>query len=171
VFAAVNSIFVSSEELQIMVPGIPTLGIRFDIEKVAGGSYGFEAWKIFWGAIDPEAIRSSILFEGDTDATLRGRESVFCIAIQCAESKEIERVKAVFSQDEKFGQVAAWPRFAEGNACAFEPLPDAGRIDAMGNLVGDAYESLAALDSVRKERAAAAPKSSMVDQGLNRRRS
>jgi len=77
----------------------------------------------------------------------------------------------VFSQDEKFGQVAAWPRFAEGNACAFEPLPDAGRIDAMGNLVGDAYESLAALDSVRKERAAAAPKSSMVDQGLNRRRS
>ena len=36
-----------------MLPGIPTLGIRFDIEKVGGGSYGFEAWKIFWGAIEP----------------------------------------------------------------------------------------------------------------------
>jgi len=153
-----------------MIPGIPTLGIRFDIEKVGGGSYGFEAWKIFWTAIDPEAIRSSSLFEGDTDATLKGQENVFCIAIQCAESKDIVRVKAVLEENDKFVQVAARPKFAEGNACVFEPLPDAGRIDATASLVGRAYESRAALDSVRKERAAAAPKSSVLDQGLNRRR-
>jgi hypothetical protein len=160
----------SKEELQVMLPGIPTLGIRFDIEKVGGGSYGFEAWKIFWGAIDPAEICSSNLFEGDTNATLTGRENVFCIAIQGAETAPLARIKAVLSQEQKFIEVAARPMFAEGNACALEPLPDAGRIDSTGSLVGTAYESRAALNSVEKERAAAAPKSSVLDQGLNRRR-
>jgi len=151
-----------------MIPGIPTLGIRFDIEKVEGGSYGFEAWKVFWSAIDPREIPSSNLFEGDTNATLGGRENVFCIAIQRAETKDLARIKAVLSQDQKFIEVAASPMFTEGNACALEPLPDAGRIDATGTLVGDAYESRAALNRVSKERAASAPKSSLLDQGLNR---
>ena len=127
-----------------MMPGIPTLGVRFDIQRLGGSLYGLEAWKIFWSAVDPEKIRSSNLFEGDTDATLKGRENVFCVAIRCLDNKNIDTIKAALRNNDKFLQVAASPIFAEGVACISEPLCDSGRIDASGNLFGKDYWSYAA---------------------------
>jgi hypothetical protein len=136
-----------------MIPNMPTIGARFDIEKAGGGYYGFTCWKIVWQAINPEDIGVASLYEGDTNATLNGRENVFCIAIQSLDSGAIGRIKSALSQSEAFKQVCASPMFVEGSACAAEPLPDAGRIDAQGNLVGDTGASRSALGAVKKERA------------------
>jgi len=137
-----------------MIPNMPTIGVRFDIAKTGGGYYGFACWKIFWQAINPEEIGVASLYEGDTNATLNGQERVFCIAVQSLDGAAIGKIKAALTQSEAFKGVCASSMFVEGFSCAAEPLPDAGRIDAKGNLVGDAGASRSALDAVKKERAA-----------------
>jgi len=138
-----------------MITNMPTIGARFDIEKAGGGYYGFTCWKIVWQAINPEDIGVASLYEGDTAATLNDREKVFCIAVQSLDSGAIAKIKSALSQSEAFKRVCASPMFVEGSSCAAEPLPDAGRIDAEGNLVGDAGASRSALGAVRKERTTA----------------
>jgi len=134
---------------------MPTIGVRFDIDKAGGGYYGFACWKIFWQAITPEEIGVASLYEGDTAATLNGQERVFCIAVQSLDSGAIGKVKAALNRNEAFKEVDATPMFVEGSSCAAEPLPDAGTIDAEGNLVGDAGASRSALGAVKKERTTA----------------
>jgi len=132
-----------------------TIGVRFDIEKAGGGYYGFACWKIFWQAINPEDIGVAFLYEGDTAATLNGRENVFCIAVQSLDSGAIGKVKAALSRSEAFKRICANHMFVEGSSCAAEPLSDAGRIDAEGNLVGYAGASRSALGAVKREHTAA----------------
>jgi hypothetical protein len=134
-----------------MIPNMPTIGARFDIEKAGSGYYGFTCWKVFWQAINPEEIGVASLYEGDTAATLNGRENAFCIAVQSLDSRAIVKIKTALTESEQFKQVCANPMFVEGLSCAAEPLPDAGRIDANGNIVGDAYASRSAYDAVKKE--------------------
>ena len=136
-----------------MIPNMPTIGVRFDIEKAGGGYYGFACWKIVWQAINPEEIGVASLYEGDTAATLNGQENVFCIGIQSLDSGAIVKIKSALSQSEAFKRVCASPMFVEGSSCAAEPLSEAGRIDAGGNLVGDAGASRSALGAAKKERA------------------
>ena len=136
-----------------MIPNYPTLGALFDIEK----AYGEDAWKVFWGVVNPELIRSSLLYAGDTDATLNRRDNVFCIAIQCSDSKTLEQIKTAFGSNPAFLQVAASPQFVEGHACSREPLVECGRIDASGNFIGDPSSARTALGSVRNARSAALP--------------
>jgi len=140
-----------------MVPGIPTIGVRFDIELVGGGAYGFAAWKIFWSAIDPQAIAGARLFDGDTDATLKDRENVYCIALQCSDPRTVDKIKAALRNHDGFRKVADSMMFADGNACVREPLADCGSIDARGKLVGKDSHAAAALAAVHKQRAAKAP--------------
>jgi hypothetical protein len=52
--------------------------------------------------------------------------------------------------------------FVEGSSCTAEPLPDAGRIDAEGNLVGDAGASRSALGAVKKERTTTSEAAEMI---------
>ena len=139
-----------------MISNMPTIGVRFDIDKAGGGYYGFACWKIFWQAITPETIGVASLYEGDTAATLNGRERVFCIAVQSLDGGSIGKTKAALSRSAAFKAVCASPMFVEGSSCAAEPLPDAGRIDAEGDLVGEAGASRSALGAVKKERTAAA---------------
>ncbi|MFA5014169.1 MAG: hypothetical protein WC549_01325 [Actinomycetota bacterium] len=136
-----------------MISNMPGIGARFDIGKVGGGYYGFTCWKIFWQAINPEEIGVASLYEGDTVATLNGRENVFCIAVQSLDSSAIAKIKEALTRSEAFKQVCAAPMFFEGSSCAVGPLLDAGRIDAAGNLVGDAGASRSALGAVKKEHA------------------
>ena len=135
-----------------MIPDMPTIGVRFDIEKSGSGYYGFACWEVFWQAINPEEIGVASLYEGDTAATLNGRENVFCIAVQSLDSDATAKVKAALTRSEAFKRVCANPMFVEGSSCAAEPLPDAGKIDAEGNLVGDAGASRSALGAVKKKR-------------------
>lgn len=135
-----------------MIPNMPTVGVRFDIEKAGGGYYGFICWKVFWQAINPEEIGVASLYEGDTAATLNDRENVFCLAVQSLDSGAIAKIKTALTRSDAFKQVCANPMFVEGSSCVAEPLPDAGRIDAEGNLVGNAGASRSALGAVKKER-------------------
>lgn len=139
-----------------MLLGMPSIGVRFDIDKVGGGYYGFACWKIFWRALEPQALAGGLLHEGDTAATLAGQERVFCLAVQCSDVAVIGRVKTALAASEEFQAVCASPMFVEGPPCARERLPEAGRIDLSGDLLGDTDAPRSALGAVREEREAAA---------------
>ena len=139
-----------------MLLGMPSIGVRFDIDKVGGGYYGFACWKTFWRAIDPQSLAGGLLHEGDTAATLEGQERVFCLAIQSADAAVIARVKTALAASEEFQAVCASPMFVEGQSCTRERLPEAGRIDPAGDLLGVTDASRSALGAVREEREAAA---------------
>lgn len=80
-----------------MIPNMPTIGVRFDIEKAGGGYYGFACWKVFWQAITPHEIGVASLSEGDTAATLNGRENVFCIAVQSLDNRATAKIKTALT--------------------------------------------------------------------------
>jgi hypothetical protein len=138
-----------------MIPGFPALGVRFDIGNVGegGGAYGFEAWKVFWHAVDPTRLGTALLYEGDTAATLSGSENVFCIAVQ-ADEGVLREVRTTLERSDEFRRAAASPAFVEGRELISEPLPGAGKVDAAGNLF-DASWGEAALKAVRAEGGAA----------------
>ena len=134
-----------------MIPGFPALGLRFDIGKVGegGGAYGFEAWKVFWHAVDPTRLGTALLYEGDTAATLSGTENVFCIAVQ-ADEGVLREVRTTLERSDEFRRAAASPAFVEGGELISEPLPGAGKVDTAGNLF-DASWGESALKAVRAE--------------------
>lgn len=75
-----------------------------------------EASTAFWHAADPAALDGSLLFEGDTAASMAGRENVFCIAIQHLDDSELRAVRSALTNDPKFTAVCAPPRFVEARA-------------------------------------------------------
>jgi len=118
-----------------------SLGIRFDIDKIESKSsglygYGIESWKVFWQVIDSQRLKGATLLEGDTSATLSGRENVYCIAVQ-ASNDTLNEIKTTLEQSSEFQQVAASVKFIEGGDLAGEPLMEAGQVDLMGNFVGE----------------------------------
>jgi hypothetical protein len=131
-----------------MIHGLPAIGVRFDINKIESGSYGVECWKIFWAAISPEQLLEALLFEGDTAASTNDKENVFCIAVQGIDAHIISKIKSALVESEAYRKVCARPNFVEGEQCTYEPLPAAGRIDYGGKLVGDAWNSREALNSL-----------------------
>ncbi len=140
-----------------MIRGMPIIGARFDIAKVGAGQqwHAGTSWRIVWEAIDPSQICGALLYDGDTAATLKGRENVFCIAFQSADPKFVATIKSALSESQAFRENCAVPMFAEGSACAAEPLPGAGRIDAAGNLVGEEADAArTALGDLRREQRA-----------------
>jgi hypothetical protein len=146
-----------------MLSSLPAIGARFDIDKVNAGAYGIECWKVFWRALNPEDIAGSLLFEGDTAATLNGQENVYCIVVQHLDAAVAKQVRSALSQSEDFKKVCDLQMFVEDSRCRSEPLPDAGRIDATGNLIGDAWNSRPALGAIKKERESANEKSTSLD--------
>lgn len=139
-----------------MLLGMPAIGVRFDINRVAGGNHELACWKIFWRAIDPEALLDANLYEGSSDATLSGQENVFCLAIQGANFGIVDRVKAALAASGEFQAVCASPMFVEGPLCVRERLPDAGKVDAYGDIMGRSRASHLALAAVQEERLAGA---------------
>ena len=134
-----------------MISAMPTLGMRFDVNRIDSGSYGIACWTIFWQAVDPVTLNGSVLYEGDTTASMTGRENVFCIAVQHEEESVLRAVKSALTNDPKFTAVCAPPRFVEGAECAREPLVMAGKVSG-GEIIGDACNSRPALEAVRAER-------------------
>lgn len=134
------------------LPNLPTLGIRFDITKFDSASYGIECWKIFWRCAGTKLLRVALLYEGDTSVTLNGDESVFCIAVQTMDPHMLDLVRQSFLQSQEFQKTKASPEFIEHPLAQREPLPEAGRIDALGNLTGDAYNARIALAYVNNSK-------------------
>ena len=139
-----------------MIPDVPTIGIRFDIDKVGGGYYGYHCWKTFWQAIEPGQITAAALYDGDTAATLSSRENVFCLVVQSPDTACLSKIKAALNASDRFKEVSATPAFIEDSSYIREPLVEAGRIDSKGDFIGDAGASSDALRDVQKEKQAAA---------------
>lgn len=139
-----------------MLPNMPTLGVRFDIdrvEEIGSAAYGFECWRVLWRAVDVHALAGSLLFAGDTAATFSGQEYVYCIAIQSTDESALNAVRSGLEKSEEFSRLAASPPFVEEAEVTSEPLVDAGRLDSDGNLLaGDSPWPRAALGEVRRER-------------------
>jgi hypothetical protein len=136
------------ERSAIMLLNFPTLEIRFDISKIDSAAYGIEAWKIFWQAIDIQKLPISLLFEGDTMATLKGDENVFCIAIQNMDPGVLDAVRDALLASADFLKVCA-PR-ALSKGFSGEPLVSSGRVDALGDLV-DGGNAGAAFNAVKRQ--------------------
>jgi hypothetical protein len=136
----------------MMTPGTPTLGIRFDVNRIYSGSYGVECWRIFWEAVDPKDIAGSTLYEGDTSASVEGRENVFCIALQHSSPAPLGYAKAALKHHAEFATVCAPPRFVENAECSREPLILAGCVSPAGDLTGNAWNARPALGEVRRRR-------------------
>lgn len=132
----------------MVIPGFPALGVRFDIGRIDSGAYGFECWKVFWGAVDPAALSGALLYEGDTAATLQGQENVFLIAVQMGDLGALQQARANLEESWDFFGIAASPKFVDENELAGEPLVQSGRIEAGGELVGESWAK-SALDAVR----------------------
>ena len=94
----------------------------------------------------------TLLFGGDTNATLNGREYVYCIAIRSLNTAILDEIRAALIQSTEFQRIAAFPRFIKNVLVAKEHLIDAGRVDSAGNLIGYAHNSRVALGMVRKEK-------------------
>lgn len=113
---------------------LPVLGIRFDIEKLEAygqtGLYGKTAWKLLSQIIDLSILPSnSFLFEGDTSATLSGKEYVFCIVIQSPKSEDLARIREIVDCDQRYWQVAASLRFVDDNSIYSEPFPVSAKVE------------------------------------------
>jgi hypothetical protein len=131
---------------------MPAIGVRFDVGKLNSDCYGIASWKIFWRALPVQDLKRSLLFEGDTAASCAGRENVYCLALQNSDTAILDKVRAALSASEAFKKVCSTPMFVEGGACTSEPLPEAGKVDDTGTLVGGASNSKPALDVVAAER-------------------
>lgn len=129
---------------------LPTLGIRFDINKADSVDYGGEFWKLFWRVIDVQKLCGAFLYEGDTSATVSGKENVYCIAIQCSSEAIFDDIQSAFEHNKDFQQLAASLKFVRGKDAVYEPLVSTGYIDAMGELIGG-INSRSALKTVREE--------------------
>jgi len=121
-----------------MIPNLPILGIRFDIDKMYSvddsTSYGCLAWLFFLKSIDIKKYQNLMFFEGDTNAT-PDRENVYCIAIQSVNQDSLNSIKLDFKESPFFTKIVANPSFIEGQQVFAEPLVDAGKIDSQGDFI------------------------------------
>jgi hypothetical protein len=117
---------------------LPTLGIRFDIDKVLveeDTSYGRHCWKVVWRAVDAACLRGRevMLFDGDTRKTLQGGQTnVFCTAMQCSDATVFDGVRTALEGSEHFCKLAASPMFLENADVVGEPLMFMGAIGSNG---------------------------------------
>lgn len=120
-----------------MIPNIPALGMLFNIEQLEKiGSYGRDAWLIFWKSIlDLNLEKPLDLWEGDI-----ARRNTFCVAVQCEDNSQLSLIKSRLENSQEFKQFAVEPRFIEGRELMNEPLVHVGCLNTVGKLSGDADE-------------------------------
>jgi hypothetical protein len=113
---------------------MPQLGILFNIDEL-GGMYGYEAYKIFFNAVDTSKITGCYLSDGDTNDTLSGRSNYYCIAVSSGDDSKIKYVKKVISTLNEKGLAPASSRFLDDTHVQSEPLVLAGQINASGEII------------------------------------
>lgn len=104
------------------------IGILFDIDAL-GTLYGQAAYKILFESLDPQRLRGCLLYDGDTNATLSGRASQYCIAVQATDRRQIEYVRASLGGRTDQGLLDPHLRFIDGRITRDEPLVLAGGVD------------------------------------------
>ncbi|QDU23777.1 tetratricopeptide repeat protein [Urbifossiella limnaea] len=140
-----------------LMRGVETVAVRFDVDKIESAAYGAKCWEIFWEEFEPAELKTAVLHDGDSMASLRGHENVFCVAVQRLDPHLYDIVAEALGRNARFTAAAATPPFARGEA-ALAGLQSAGKIDAQGELIGaDAVLARQGLGKVRVARRAAAP--------------
>jgi hypothetical protein len=122
----------------MLIPSIPGIGIRFDIDKLgklpSKARYDFPAWAIIWRHVNVMSIRGAFLHGGDT---LREGENVYVAALQCPNPAQIQMVRGALVRADDYWRVAALLPFLEGPALEREPLVPYGQIAMNGTWKGE----------------------------------
>ncbi len=135
-----------------MFPGMPALGIRFNVDEISQSDYGVECWKVLWKAVRSEKLCGAHLFEGDTMGTLNGAENVYVVAVQTNDEAMLQHLHNAIQESRDYAEVAPQQMFLYAAGVIAEPLTEAGTVDASGDLSGKSWNSGAALNFVRKTR-------------------
>ena len=112
------------------------LGILFEIDALGSGLYGYAAYKVLFGLVDPRQLVGCSLSDGDTNATLRGTANQYCIALETSDARILDAVKKTMQQASEPGLAAPAKRFITDAAVSHEPLVETGSITSAGELVG-----------------------------------
>jgi hypothetical protein len=73
--------------------------------------YGYDAYKIFFDAIDTRLLSGCSLSDGDTNATLAGRANQYCIAVESLDASKIVTVKNALNKSNAKGLLPPASRF------------------------------------------------------------
>jgi len=115
-----------------------TIGLLFNIDRLGGGWYGREAYKILFRYLDPRRLAGCRFSDGDTNRTLASVAREYCIAIEAPAPEVVAYIRATMSQCPEPGLLVGDARFLEWAAVTQEPLEDAGTVDDSGRLVAPA---------------------------------
>jgi len=131
------------------------LGILFNIDDLGGGLYGYAAYKVLFNAIDFRQLAGCTLYDGDTNATLRGGARQYCIAIESSALKVLENAKKMIAECKEPGLLSPTSRFMTDAAVRGEPLVLATSINSSGELIGckTGWVTSAHKESIEKWRA------------------
>src|ERR1035437_3772452 len=98
------------------------LGILFDIDALGGGLYGYAAYKVLFSAIDSRQLAGCTLYDGDTNATLRGGARQYCIAIDSSNPKVLDLAKRMIVESKEPSLLSAAARIMTDATVRSEPL-------------------------------------------------
>lgn len=143
-----------------MLPRLPTLGIRFDLNKLETNGYKTTCWKILFQVVSPRVLAGASLFEGFSRQTLKNQENVFCLGVQHPDATVLEQVKNTLKDYPDFLAVCSPFMFKEGNECREEPLSPVGQFNIKGQIIGKLASPHQALDELAKKPPTAAWKKS-----------
>lgn len=110
----------------------PAVGIAFDIDGLGGGEYGRASYRVVFDAVDPSLLRDTRWRDGDTNATLAGRERTCLISIESAHAEAIPAIRAALERSQHPGLLPGSRRFVETSVLQREPLVISMRIGPRG---------------------------------------
>jgi hypothetical protein len=121
----------------MLIPDAPALGILFDINLLNATLYGEAAWRIFLDVVDVRKIAPiSILYSGDTAASLSGEEYYYCIAVQNESPVILTQIQDLLRKASSFRRVNPTCRFINDESIQWEPLCEVGFVTEKGRLIG-----------------------------------
>jgi len=115
--------------------GTGEIGVLFDIDGLGGDFYGYSAYRVLFRTLDPKRLAGSTILDGDTTATLAGRDRTYCVAFQGVDSSQANYIRDAISRSDEEGLRPRGSRLAEGVVTKHHPLVVAGRVDGEGRLV------------------------------------
>jgi hypothetical protein len=108
------------------------IGVLFDIDALGSSSYGQQAYRIVFASLDPHRITRSLVYDGDTNATIAGIERSYCIAFQVSSRPQLDYIRDTMAGRTDPGLRPAHCRFLEGQVIKREPLVSSGAVNPDG---------------------------------------
>lgn len=110
---------ISVQPTPTLAPAVPVqrpqrgvLLVRFSIDKLneLSGSYGFQSGKLIGRAVPPELLEGTIISDGDSAATLAGKEYVCVVSIASEDSSLLrDKIEPLILASEEIRTCGAYP--------------------------------------------------------------